>query len=340
MANTPNLAQSIATTGPEDNLVAVDAYGETPQGTLSSFVAGTKTTAASAKSYLDAAGVKPSDIPNIVKLKDGSIEISQKEAETRANKVQGRSILGIFGNDPKLQADAGKQVALLSGRPKATELANISGAGLTIFAGKDTTKAKGLSDAVSALLKDESLKSYVDTNAYVGTALTYLDAAIELGVPDLIDKLMQSIKDKKLAKRQLIESVYSVVARADLKSLNKILDYIGSEGVLLRVPNAIQLILAAYRYPFQTKPSEYAGLKEELESTLTRIKVNWQFVTRGSENIYDFSIFTRCSRNAITLLLLDDDDTYRVPVLCAPQYLIVDYVGQMRRNYPKMSVWR
>ena len=284
--------------------------------------------------------LKLSDISGITTIKDGNIGIDKNFAGRRADQVAGQNISGIFGTNPNLRTKALSNILGLTGNSRAQYITDQTGGIMKILDGADTSRASGLTKAISMLFKDTALGSYIDDNAVLGTAMAYLEEAIALGVPTLIDSIMGKVNADKDAKKRLIDNTLLIVARGDLATLNKIMDWIGPEGVLIKVPQAVKILLGAYKLPFRSEPGKYQEYREELIGTLNRLKPEWHLTTMGTERVYDFDVFSRVSAHSKLLLLLNDDPTYLVPVLAAPKYKMVDLIDLARRNYPLMAVWR
>ncbi len=273
-------------------------------------------------------------------IKDGSLGVDKKFAGRRVDQVAGQNLSGIFGANPNLKAKALGNIVGLTGNPKAQYITDQAGNVMKIADGADTARASGITKAVSLLFKNTALGNFVDDNAVLGTAMAYLEEAVALGIPTLIDSIMGKVKADKESKKRLIDNTLLIVARGDLTTLNKIIDWIGAEGVLFKVPNAIKILLAAYKLPFRSDPGKYQEYRDEFVGTLNRLNPKWDKTTMGGVEVYNYDVFSRVSAHAKLLLLLNDDETYRIPVLAAPAFKVVDLYELSRRNYPLMMVWR
>ena len=335
----PNLASSIATVGPEDDLVVKDIYGTTPSNSLSRVSKIMTTAVTDFGNQLKASNLKPADIANIVKYDKGQVGIDVRQASARADQVAGQNISGIFGVNDAVKVKAASNILGLFSLGKAQKITNQAGEAFRIVDGADTTRASGLSRAVGLLLKDTALGEYVDDNAYVGTAMAYLQEAIDLGMVDLIDAIMNKVEANKISKQQLVDNLLLVVLRGDLETLNKIMDWIGPDGVLSKVPLAVTYLLAGYRFPVRSTPDQYPTYRTDLLATLARLKPDWPYVMRNGEQIFNYEVFYRLSAHVKILLLLNDDPTYVIPVLAAPSFPTVGLVSVAKYCYPNMAVW-
>lgn len=336
---TPTIAPSIAVTGPKTDLVAVDAYGTTPSTGLSRLSKVVNESVSGVGDALKKSNLKVSDVAQIVTIKDGQVGIDPRTAGARADQVAGQNISGIFGTNPNLKQKALSNILGITENPRAQHITDQAGNIVRIWDGADTSRASGLTTAVNALFKDTPLGVYRDDDGILGTALAYLEEAVALGIPDAIDAIMNKMDQDKLAKQQLIDSTLMILARGDLVTLMKIMDWVGPEGIFIKVPNAIQILLGAYQFPFRSTPDQYPQYRVQFLEVLTRLKADWAYTTVEGEVMFDFSVFTRLSAHARILLLLNDDATYLVPALAARNYPVIDLYQNLRQKYPKMATW-
>lgn len=335
---TNKVASSVIATGPKDELVAADAKGKTPQTTLARLSNALTNVSEGIAANARQSNMKPGDLANVTKIEDGKPTVAPKEALSRLDQISGVSVTALTGQNADLRDNAALNLVKLTKDEELTSISNDAGNVLRIGRNTKTSSAKSLADAVSKFSKVPGLATFADQHAEVALGLSYLDKAIALGIPDLIDNLMAKIKDDKRKRQLLIENVRGVILRGDIDTLNKILDWVGSEGVLARCPDAIPLLLASYRLPPKTEPKSHGGLRAALLATLVRIDSNWDKTSRGSELVTNLDVFTYASRDVVTLLNFMSDD-YIVPLSIAPSYRNTSLIGLAKRYYPQIALW-
>jgi hypothetical protein len=107
--------------------------------------------------------------------------------------------------------------------------------------------------------------------------------ASEYGIPEAIDMLLAKMADDKERKRLLIENLKNFVYQSDLVSINKVIDYVGAQGALARVPDFVSLLMTFYHYPMGvSKPT--VALRDQLAATLARVDPNWYLYNRKVVN--------------------------------------------------------
>jgi hypothetical protein len=350
--STTKAATSVAITRPKDVLAAVDARSSTTSQALTKPPANQNNFLTQGLDKLKNSGLDAKDLGDVISIKDGKLGVDIRQAGPRVDQVAGSSISGIITSDNQdVKARALAGIAGLYGDDQITSIITDTGNILRIDKNTDTSSARSLVGAVSRLLSDTAIGTAVDQSAYLSTGRALLEAAISMGMPEMIDALKNKFEDDREAKAKLINGVKGVILRSDLDTLDKIIGWIGVSGVLSKVPDAVQLLLAAYAFPPGTTPEKYAECKTNLLNMLNRLNPNWLYTDFQGVQVYNFEVFTRASFNAVTLLNLDTVDTikdsngvianpYLVPTLIAPQYRVVDLQELTLKKYPQLGLWR
>lgn len=343
------LATSVATTRPTDDIAAVDARKPTTSQPLikpsttpaDGGVLDKVTTAVRKKSKL-------TDIGQVLTVSEGRFGIDPKTAGSKIDNIVGLSVSGIYGeSNEQIKANAVSNLFKLTGSQEITQIGDAVTGLFTIDRTTDTSSVKGLLNAVSKYAGIPGIGNITDAIPGMATGLALLDTAVGLGVPDLIDTIIGKIGNDKLAKQKLIDMTRNIIVRGDLRTLQKVMDWIGPEGVLLKVPNAPQLILAAYRFPPDMQPEQYPDQRALLFNILDRFGPNWYRTKRGSEYVYDLEVFTRCSDASKTLLNLTMQDTplespantFVVPTWIAGLFKPVNIDEHAKKQYPFLALW-
>lgn len=349
---TTKSATSVAFNKPADKLVAVDARKPTASQALAKAPANQNGFLDRAINATRESKLNAKDLGNIISIKDGKIGIDNKTASNRIDSIAGSNITGILTSDNMdVRSRAAQNLAKILGNEEVTSITTEGGRVINIGRGVDTGSVKSLTGAIGKLLNIPALSNIVDQNSYLATGRALLEAAIALGVPEMIDELKTKFEKDQDSRHRLINGVKGVILRSDLAMLDKIIEWIGVDGVLAKVPDAVQLLLAAYTYPPQTTPDKYPECRAALVGMLNRLNPKWWLTTRNGVDVLNYAIFTRISYNAATLLNLntvdalrgseaDANNTYLVPILAAPNFRFMEMTELALKQYPRLGLWR
>lgn len=349
----PKIATSVVETGPFDDLVAVDAYAATPEVTEEK-LANEPEAINEGLAGLKDISVSPADLTKIIMFDKGSPGIDSNKLSDVAKTNAIAAILNNGEAGKRIDQAAGQNLNSIPGLDKNTkvvaetlmpgilenetlQMADTAGGWIKIGKDADLSSATGITKAIKKLTKDSAIGDFIDNNAELGIAMSYLDEAVKLGIPSMIDALIKKYRDDKRFIERLINSTRSVIMRSDIDSLNIILDEVGSEGVLSRVPDACTLLLSAYRYPRKTEPKEYPDKRTQLLTVLNRIDPLWDTLPRAGVTTSALQPFFRISKQASELLLMEPG--YDVPIMIAKSYPPVDLGSLARRCFPRMRAW-
>jgi hypothetical protein len=336
--------------GPDDSLLTVDPSGVTPQETLSKIKTTTGDASSSlldkAKAGFSTSDLNLKDLSRMVKIGENGVGLNTSEALRVFDRSLGTSIGGIESVSAKVKSDAISSALKLAGFPGVGELVNKAGQTYSVWDTARTDNAMGVFKALARLTGNDALGGVVSDIAKDSAFGALLTEALELGVPDAIDEIMNQVKDKELAKQRLIASLQSIVLRCDLASLRKVIEYIGAEAVIAKMPDAVMFLLAGYRFPPRTKPADYAALKAYLVETLGLVQPTWTLTKRNGVDVPALAPFSRISRDASIVLLSHTtpalnglDPEYLVPVLCAKSYTLQDIQILGKKFYPQLVQW-
>lgn len=345
------LSPAVILTGPNDALLANDGRGATPQSTINK-AKPTTTPSPSVGNALTAA------TPLVGKVVEAALidkirnpQISDTQALQSLERSIGTRLVTLYGAATGSNVPTTKALTAfkndLTGRDP-TKLLDSAGRVVDVWDRADPGKVASLSQAIQSITRTVGNTGLIDTKGKYAAALGLLDMAISLGVPQLIDDIIQYVKVNKESKRLLIESVRGVIVRSDLNTLNKILDLVGSEGVLQRVPDAVSLLLTFYRFQWGTKPEHYPARRAELLTVLARIRTDWSSANRGITAVSDLGATNYMSGAAKTLLTLIQpgttdanyfDQPYLLEATMAGAYPSQDLQRLSNKLYPELAAW-
>ena len=338
MALDPLLALSLFSSGPDDDAVAVDARGNTPKTTLAKNRKPQPTPQSKAIDRLKNYKFNANDAAQIVSLKNGG-GLDKTSALRQLDQLMGQNLSGVAGDNDSLREKAGGNLIDLVTDGEYATIIDDAGQTIQLARGADGDKATSLMKSVKAFSGLDTVGDYVDGNPYLATGLALLDKAVEYGIPQAIDTIMDKVRKERLAKARLVEGLRGAVLRGDLKTINKILDITGVENAVARIPQITTLILAGFRFAPRTPESDYPGLKVELLATLVRINPKWDVIVRAGEEIPNLAPFRTATSSSKTLLLLDGDETWRVQCLIGQKFRYQNLLDLAKAQYAIIQAW-
>ena len=341
------VANPVLVTGPTDEVLAVDGRGKSAKETLAKSASAPNTLSETPQ---DSAAVQISTalVQKQLLKKITNPKISDDKAQQRLESSMSTRLVDMFGDDSNASNNVVQRYQKdLTGR----RLDGIRGDKdqlVKMYRKTDPTSAKSLANAVSKLTGDKGTLGWLDTKSGFSTGLELLNKAIDMGIPDLIDDMMEYLENNREAKRRLIDSVRSVIIRGDLDTLEKIFGSIGASGILQRVPEAIMLLLASYRIPPRTETTEYQGIRTKLLSLLNQIDPNWATTPRNNVEVSDLAATNYASRDVRKLLMLPQPGTTDANIMEQPHFIEAMLAGQYRNQsleeltakmYPELKIW-
>jgi len=338
MAKQPKVAPSIFVTGPDDDVLAVDARGNTPKATLAKTTKQPETPQLKALERLKNTELNAADVAKMVSLK-GGVGVDKKEALGRIDNVLGQNVSGIFGQSQSLKEKAAGNLLKLVTNGQANGIIDDTGELLALGRDVDSNKATALMKAVKQFSNVGIIGDFIDNNAYLATGMALLDMASAFGIPQAIDTIMGKLKNERLAKARLVEGLRGAVLRGDFKTVNKIMDITGVPAALARIPNMVVLLLAGFRFPPKTPVEEFAGYRTEMLATLTRINPKWDVVVRNGVEVPDLTPFRTASQASRIVLMLNNDETYRMQCMIGNKFRYQVLSDLARIQYPILQAW-
>jgi hypothetical protein len=204
--------------------------------------------------------------------------------------------------------------ALVSKFPKIEVLYNTA----TMISNADFNTTKGITDILNAVSGNDALAQVLDMGSAfkvmgkVATLLPKIERA-----DAMLDKLMAKIKGTKNKKLFAISISRDAFMSGNLEMINRMLDYSGVDAVMLKVPDAVQLILMNYRLPPGVKQPTMAHYTL-MVNTLTRLDVHWFQYNRNGTWIPNLAPFTYASRD--TERVLGQTTDYRMQLAIAKKF--------------------
>lgn len=358
------IAPTLTETGPKEEVAVSDVYTEKKSAPVN--VKQPNRIAEAAKNVADSlkSTNNIADLAKAISVQDGKASIDKNSAKDLARAATGGT------NSPlaELKSTIADELLVLAGVKDDRALQDAAnGAGLP---GQGTDKAKkgfltltnvkvlysnykaisemdiksatDVASLLNSISGNSQLAKVLDMESQFAILGKVVSKLSELGIPEAIDIILDKLEDDKERRRLMIENVRTFIYQSDLVSINKVIDYVGANGLLSRVPDAVNLIMTFYRYPYgQGRPT--TTLRDQLKNTLDRIDANWYRYKRDNTWISNLEPFTYASQEALDLFELPipadspftpvTNDFY-VAVKIAKTYRSIDIIELARLNFP------
>lgn len=328
------LAEALFVTGPADDLLVKDVY-QLKDAAVQTRVADIlsegsqhlKTALTQNGAVADLASVLEKGTKGITVNKEALTErLMQLSAGVRGQLRTlgtdlGDKVLGRFGTSveavQKLRVQIGDAVA---------NLKNLD----------DLNSAKGIMGLLGELSGDPEFAKHFDLEAEFALFSGILNEAIRLGIPDAIDFLRAQSHDPEVTRQILLNSVPSLLMQANLADLNKVLDEVGREALLIHYPTLLTDIVSRYWFPDGLEKHQYPEQLALLSTVLGKIDPDWYRTRRNGEWITNLHVYSQGSVDCRTLWSLSTE--HREPALFAREYPPTSILALAKRDFPHVPL--
>lgn len=300
MTNKPSVATTVFGGGGTDKLATVDVYKDSlnPNEVINNFKSVTSKSASKIGELFKTNRMDATDIADLIEINNG-VGIDDEKALRRMQNMTGYRYDNASSFAKSISSDAAALVEKLTGY-EPSGLFDAVGDFYPLVSG-DVTSARELMSIISDITDNEFVNSFVDISAEAGLFGTLMKYAIEMGLPDAVDILMDKIHDEDLRNRVLIENLETAARAGDLGSLYKIKELIGADAMMARCPNIVTLVLGGYRFRDRRKPIDYQGIYTSMIELFTALDPHWDGTTRDGKPIGYLGMWATASENSIEL---------------------------------------
>jgi len=208
---------------------------------------------------------------------------------------------------------------------------------LTTLYNVDYSSAKGIVRSMAELSGDRDFIKLVDTYGKKMVHGEFYKKAIEMGIPEYIDRVLDKSDPNDPSTILALERILMMGAsKGDVKALNIAVDKLGVDRVNSILPNLIELFIRHYRFTVQPAVDQYPQIRQQQITFFRRLQPNWPKVKRGSETIGDLTTFSRASKDFKTLYAADSE--FRIPLLIASKYPRMTLPAIAKRHFPSVAV--
>jgi len=157
--------------------------------------------------------------------------------------------------------------------------------------------------------------------------------AINLGVPDIVDILIENAKTTEVGEIAMRANMIVAIEKGDLATIQTMVTRMGREGYLSYVPDAIRQIGSYYRIPSTLAETDYPTELNRMLQIFNQLDPHWREVDRGGTSISSLAVYSGLSEDARTLFLTDP--SLQLEVAVATGYTnLLDGRVMLKNAYP------
>lgn len=168
---------------------------------------------------------------------------------------------------------------------------------------KDLDTAVGLSKLFHVWTGDAEFMKVFGFGEEAELIHNLLTIATAIKLPELTDKIIGKIKDKRLKKKIAAQALPMAAQSGDMHTVQVVAEELNVYAVSNMHPETVEWLLANYRTDHGGDPTEEEG-KKFLE-LLNTLRANWWLTKRGEETVYHLGMFAELSDHARIILLRD-----------------------------------
>lgn len=321
MANKPTLASTLFSGSGDDKLVVADVYEAKGDSAtlLNNFSTAAGKQGDKILSGLKGISVSASDLVDMIDIEDGSIKANQNQIGRRASRASGLNMSseeGFMKDFKRRMLDIASQT---------------TGVGFN----RDITGSMSeFTEFANDLLRSDVLSPIIDNYVDVAMIGGLIALAIELEVPEAIDKLLDKMDRDEDKKKALIANLERVARSGDLGNLRKIRGWIGGAEMYARLPNIVELVMRGYR--FRTDVEEepnYNAIYNEMIDLFASFDANWAVRDRLGDPVSFIGDFSTASEDTITVFTMAG--AYRTEAMIAKSYPPAMLKNIVRKDFPQ-----
>lgn len=295
-------AVSIFTTSAKDNLTALDGFGKSTQEVLTSYKSTIKSKVNAAKDWMLNTNI--ADLGSLNDLLDTAAGL-KRDAEALQSQITGVVSDGI-GTVRGLTNDVlgPAEDALWKLQQVPFDKITDGKYWLNVATGSTMSEINDLGNLSKRFLKrtDNIIDGYKDTYADAAMAIGIGKNAGDLGHSVIYGAVLDEYGNDPMVRRTLIEAFPLAASQGNTAMLKTIIEKFGVDYLLVKYPNAIELVLSSYRMPIGATVSDFGTLGTELNSVLELISPEWFKAKSTGTGHGNLRLFSRASVSAERVL--------------------------------------
>jgi hypothetical protein len=198
----------------------------------------------------------------------------------------------------------------------------------------EATEVQRIVDLAKDFTRDASIVKVQDLAASMGLRHTLIQEGIELGITEIIPSLLA--KKDELQVDGILDVAEKALTRGDYRMISTLANELGRHVILARYPDAIPVLLSAFRIPGSYGTENYEALMVEFKTALESIDPNWMHFTRNGEVITNLEYFDYANHDARTILSLHPE--FKVPLMVVKSYRFKDIRELVMENLPLLAL--
>jgi hypothetical protein len=276
--------------------------------------------------WLRSTGCTAEDIAQLITVEDGKLVLDEDEINQRIRDTIGP---GINNLDDAARGAVLAAVAQSLGQDPEAIAATIGGA-TSLLDPANYEDAKSFTEMLKGITGNSDIAALLDMETEFAVLDTLINKAVELGIPQAVDHILDEFENDALRKRALVRNIRRAAMNSQLGVVQQGLDELGRHRVMQRVPDLHAMVLKYYRFPQGTTSQDYDTHRTELFNLLDGADPNWAVRDRNGVTVSDLRPFQSVSNDAQKLL---QHTQYQVPMQLGreyPQEPIKDVARQTR----------
>jgi hypothetical protein len=344
----PSLSQvapTSFTTGPNDQVAAVDAYGTNPTAVINNLNGNLSNFNTAALDGAQTSTALNSQLTSLLTAPTAPYSVSSSAMTARVSTVLGgnRGVLSTLTSALLAPLVAGQGLNAST----ANQLSVTVGSVTASVNNQDPATVLAFNNMVTALVGGAGVATIIDDGAQASLLTGILATCIGLGLSSLIAGILASSAGTVSgdATTQAIENIIELaLLAADLKALEAILAIEASAGtqngvtgitssgqpsgqaiINAMAPNATSILLSNYKKPgggANSSPVFYNPWANELIAVLTGIDPDWDSINRNGTMVNNLEALMGASADALTVLQTIEE--YLIETTIAKDYTITD----------------
>ncbi len=310
MSSIPNLSDTVYKGAATDNLVAVEANKVTDsekvindykstQGKGTGIGTKIATKVATAINSIDENDVRKA--ATFIDIENGGIR-TEKAVEA-ATSAFGKYAGGAFESlSPGLQKGLTK-IGITEDKLASGELVNevalvINGEHQLINQVKNIDDAKSFTEFLSRALGNEKVMSVIDLTEQAETLSRFVTLAIDLGVPELFDEIINKIQSPEGRAVAWARLASDAIISSNLPLLSQALDNVSVRELRAIVADPVKALLSNYVIADRPYSAEYISLTQ----ILTRLEPEWYLKDVEGVKYPNLSVYSSANEAAVKIL--------------------------------------
>lgn len=335
MVKQTKVASTIFQSGGKDKVAAADIYSDGSKAVITGFKSKVDEISGNIGEAIKGRRLDATSFSDLIRIEDG-VKIDERVLTRRLEEFSGVRV----GGDPgelfhKIKGPITDQMTQLTGI-EADRVVDVAG---RIYELRGSANdARGLFGVLNEMTNG-ILPELIDTPAAIALMGNLLQVAIDLGVPDAIDAIMEKVQNEDDRKQLLIENMERSARAGDVDTLLKIRGYIGPETMYARCRDLVPLVMQAFRFPnVQDVPPDHLGWFNKFNDLFDSVQPNWWQSARPG--ITTLGPFNTASPDVLAIFQLCHDAAhdFRVLAMIGPSYEQTDLRQLAKKHWKELPL--